>query len=95
LQEFYGVVTQKVARPPDAGAASRIIKDLTFWQLFAPNTPDVLAAIDLQQRYTISFWDAMIIWSALQLKCKRVWSEDLSSAQLYEGLPVVNPFKNM
>ena len=46
----------------------------------------------LQQRYQISFWDAMIVASAIQLRCQSIWSEDLNPGQDYGGVRVVNPF---
>jgi predicted nucleic acid-binding protein len=92
LQEFYVNVTQKVARPLAPEAAAQIIADLSVWQVHRPGTPDLLDAIRLQQRYRLSFWDAMIVTSALQLGCRRLWSEDLSDGQQYNTLTVANPF---
>jgi predicted nucleic acid-binding protein len=54
---------------------------------------DVLAAIEIQRRYGLAFWDAMILQSAAQLGCDTVWSEDLTSDQAYGGVRVVNPFE--
>jgi predicted nucleic acid-binding protein len=93
LQEFYVTVTQKVKQPLNVDTAIRIIEDLALWRVYGPDARDVLAAIDLQQRYMLSFWDAMIIWSAVQLKCKTIWTEDLNPSQVYEGARVLNPFK--
>lgn len=94
LQEFYVTVTQKVPQPLDVESTVRIIEDLAFWRIYAPTAKDVLNAIDVQQRYMISFWDAMIVWSAAQLKCDIIWSEDLNPGQIYEGVELLNPFKN-
>jgi predicted nucleic acid-binding protein len=93
LQEFYVTVTQKVKQPLAVELAVRIIEDLAFWRVYAPDARDVLGAIDLQQRYTLSFWDAMIVWSANQLGCTTLWSEDLNSGQVYTGVRVCNPFE--
>jgi predicted nucleic acid-binding protein len=92
LQEFYVTVTQKVRQPLLAGIAANVVEDLSFWRVYAPNAKDVLSAIDLQQRYGLSFWEAMIIHSAGQLQCQVIWSEDLNSGQNYGGVRVVNPF---
>jgi predicted nucleic acid-binding protein len=93
LQEFYVAVTQKVPRPMEQETAAGIVRDLSYWRLHAPVTEDVLGAIGLQQRYMSSFWDAMIIWSAQQLSCGEVWSEDLREGQDYDGVRVANPFR--
>ena len=92
LQEFYVNVTQKVAKPLPAEAAAQIIADLSVWEVHCPRTEDVLDAIRLQKRYQISFWDAMILASALQLGCHVLWSEDLNPAQVYDQVEVQSPF---
>lgn len=92
LQEIYVNLTRKVPQPLDGDTASRIIADLSQWQVHSPEPPDLLAAIEIQQRNQISFWDAMIVRSASRLGCLRIWSEDLSSGQVYEGVRVENPF---
>jgi predicted nucleic acid-binding protein len=92
LQEFYVNVTRKVARPMSPEAAAQIIADLATWQVQRPDVNDVLAAIQLQTRQPLSFWDAMILTSARRLGCETVWSEDLNAGQIYEGVEVRNPF---
>jgi predicted nucleic acid-binding protein len=93
LQEFYVTVTQKIPSPLKQGVAADIVRDLSYWRLHAPVAEDVLGAIDLQQRHGTSFWDAMILWSARQLGCAMIWSEDMSPSQDYNGVRVVNPFR--
>jgi predicted nucleic acid-binding protein len=92
LQEFYVTMTRKVPLPLSAAEARRIVRDLGCWRLHAPDVKDVLDAIDLQQRFGLSFWDGMIIQSALHLECETLWSEDLSHGQWYESTRVKNPF---
>jgi predicted nucleic acid-binding protein len=92
MQEFYVVVTQKIVKPLEPETATRILRDLTQWHIHAPIAEDVLGAIGLQQRYDVSFWDAMILWSAQQLGCSILWSEDLSQGQVHGDLRVLSPF---
>jgi predicted nucleic acid-binding protein len=92
LQEFYVNVTRKVAQPLTPESAAQIIGDLSVWSVHRPSVDDVLYAIRLQSRFQLSFWDAMILASALQLGCQVLWSEDLNPAQVYEQISVVNPF---
>jgi predicted nucleic acid-binding protein len=92
LQEFYVTVTRKVAKPLTSDYAIQIISDLGRWRVFSPSVDDIQAAVDIQLRYEISFWDAMIIRSAICLGCETLWSEDLNAGQRYENLLVVNPF---
>lgn len=92
LQEFYVTVTRKVAAPMPLEDAERIVRNLSFWRVHSPQAGDVLGAIGLQQRYLLSFWDAMILWSAAQLGCRTLWSEDLNPGQVYESTQILNPF---
>lgn len=92
LQEFYVNVTQKIATPVDVATATQIIRDLSDWTVHAPIPHDVVNAIRVQQRHQLSFWDAMIIWSAARLGCAILWSEDLNHGQMYEGVRIQNPF---
>jgi predicted nucleic acid-binding protein len=92
LQELYVNITQKVANPLASETAAQIIADLSVWQIHTPGVEDVLDATRLQNRYSISFWDAMIIASAMQLGCATIWSEDLNPGQAYDRVAVRNPF---
>jgi predicted nucleic acid-binding protein len=93
LQEFYVTATQKVQKPLEPDMAAKIVRDLSYWQVHAPVAEDILGAIALQQRRRTSFWDAMILWSAQQLGCSAIWSEDLNEGQSYDGVRVLNPFR--
>lgn len=95
LQEFYVTITRKVAQPLETGAAAQILADLSVWRVQTPEVRDVLAAIELQRRYGLAFWDAMILQSAARLGCEIVWSEDLNPGQIYEGVRAVNPFAEL
>jgi predicted nucleic acid-binding protein len=58
-------------------------------------TPDLfLVAVDVQQRFQLSDWDAAILAAAKQLGCRTVYSEDLNDGQRYDDVTVVNPFSN-
>ena len=92
LQEFYVNVTQKVAKPMTPDVATRIVADLSVWHVHRPGVEDVLDAIQLQGRYRISFWDAMIVTSAIQLECQQICSEDLNEGPTYDTATVANPF---
>ncbi len=92
LQEFYVTVTRKLSPPVSPMVAVQIVNDLSAWRVHSPEARDVLRAIDIERRYGISFWDAMVICSALSLQCNVILSEDLSSGGVYEGITVMNPF---
>jgi predicted nucleic acid-binding protein len=92
LQEFYVSVNRKMDFPMSSEHACQVIQDYSVWTIHRPTVKDVLAAIELHERYQLSFWDAMILRSAQQSACNLIWSEDLSSGQEYPGVKVLNPF---
>jgi predicted nucleic acid-binding protein len=92
LQEFYVNVTQKVAKPLRPDVAAQIIADLGAWEVHRPGVEDVLDAVRLHNQHQISFWDAMIIVSAIQLGCLTLWSEDLNPGQVYDQVTIASPF---
>lgn len=92
LQEFFVNVTRKLSRPLEVADARQVVHDYSLWIVHVPNTNSVIAAIDLHERYQVSFWDAMILQSALELGCSTLWSEDLNPGQTFDSLAVRNPF---
>jgi predicted nucleic acid-binding protein len=90
LSEFYSIATKKLAM--DSQVAEDIVSDLHAWTLHRPTHADVMAAIGLQRRYAISWWDALIVNSAVSLACEVLWSEDLSRGQKYGSVTVRSPF---
>lgn len=58
------------------------------------NTSDIIRdAIRIANRYGYSFYDSLILSSAISLKCKIVYSEDMQNGQLIDDFLVIkNPF---
>jgi len=92
LQEFFVIITRKVARPLSIEDAADRVRDLTAWKIFAPTAHDVLSAIALHTQAKISFWDAMVVHAAAELGCNLLWTEDLKHGQVIRGVRVRNPF---
>jgi len=56
------------------------------------NTPELIVqALDLEHRFRISFWDALILQAAVHGGATTVYSEDLASGQKYGAIQVINP----
>ena len=92
LQEFYVNATRKIAQPLSHDLAVERLRVLSRWPVHAPTTGDVLAAARLRHDAQLSFWDAMIVRSAVVLGCAVLWSEDLTHDQSIEGVRVRDPF---
>lgn len=53
-----------------------------------------LAASNLRQRYSFSYWDSLLVASALQANVEILYSEDMQHGLKVNGqLEIVNPFK--
>lgn len=92
LQEFFVNVTRKIPKPLPVGQAREIVSDLGYWKTHSPRAQDVVEAIELHERHSLSFWDAMIVRSAGSLGCNTLYSEDLNPGQSYGGVIVTDPF---
>jgi predicted nucleic acid-binding protein len=92
LQEFYVNVTRKVAKTIDPAVAVERLKSLSRWRVHSPLPDDVIAAATLSSRHQLSFWDAMVVRSAAELRCDTLWTEDLNDGQVVEGVQLRNPF---
>jgi predicted nucleic acid-binding protein len=90
MQEFYVNVTRKIAEPLSFSHARRIIKNYAVWQVELISPRLVGFASEIQERNQLSFWDALILATAIQGNVKILLSEDLNSGQLIEGVKVVN-----
>jgi predicted nucleic acid-binding protein len=93
LQEFFVNVTRKIPNPLALSTARELVQDLARWKTHAPDERSVLAAIDLHERASLSFWDAMILRSAASLGCETLYTEELNAGQSYDGVVVKNPFE--
>lgn len=92
LQEFYVNAVKKIARPLTPEFARERIRAFSSWTVHSPTAADVVAASELSELNTISFWDAMIVRSSSVLDCTTLWSEDLNAGQVVAGVSIRNPF---
>ena len=90
LQELYVAGTRKLKLPTDEAASQ--VRRLGLWRVHRPLVDDILAAIELHERHSVSFWDALILRSAQASQCSVLWSEDLQNGQRWGNLEVRNPF---
>jgi len=91
MQEFYVNVTRKIPNPLSLEQARSIFSQYEVWQVETIDVPLVSFASKIQERNQLSFWDSLIIATAIQGDVKILYSEDLNAGQIIEGLEVVNP----
>lgn len=52
-------------------------------------------AWSIEERYGLSWWDALIASGAHVAACEYLLSEDLQDGQRLDGVTVINPFLHM
>ncbi len=92
LQEFYVVVTQKIAKPVPRAVAREIVRDYGTWVHTQTTPATIVRASELSEVWKISFWDSLIVASAGEMGASRLLSEDFSHGQVIAGVKVLNPF---
>ncbi len=93
LNEFYNNAITKFRKAVTAPQVRAHVRRLRLWQPPHLDTYTVDGAWDLQDRYQLSYWDALIVSSAHQQGCAYLLSEDLQHGQMLDAVRVVNPFQ--
>ena len=93
LQEFYVVVTRKLATPLDPDAAYQAVRELAVMPSVRVDIPLILSAIQLSRSKRLSFWDGLIVQSALEGGASILYSEDMQDGQQFGALRISNPFR--
>ena len=65
---------------------------LATWRPIAVDLAMLNRAWALQDRFFVSWWDALIIAAAQTCECKVLLTEDLQHDQKFGAVRVVNPF---
>ncbi len=92
LQELYVNLTRKLAKPMTRPKARAIVERYAAWPVHRITADDILSASELEQRHTLSFWDALIIVAAQRLGAERLLTEDMQSGRMFGDVRIDNPF---
>lgn len=90
LQELY-VSLRKARHPLPTSDARQIVADYLRWEIVVNTGESVVEATELEERYQLSFWDALIVHAAGVSGAETLYSEDLSHGQVYGAVRVLNP----
>jgi predicted nucleic acid-binding protein len=90
LGEFY---VNAVRKQPAAREQARAeVRDLLAWNPVVTDAAILERGWKLQDRYRLSYWDALIVAAAKAASCRYLLTEDLQAGQQLDGIEVVNPF---
>lgn len=93
LQEVFVTATRKLAVPLAPEAALRFLRPFLLFPVVDGTADLFQEAARLSIRFQIHYYDAAILAAARELGAEMVYSEDLSHGQQYDGVRVVNPFR--
>jgi predicted nucleic acid-binding protein len=91
LQELCINLRRKIARPISVEEVRQLIQDYMSWEIVVNTAESVIRALEIEVRYKISFWDALVLHAAENSGAAILYSEDLSAGQSYGSIQVVNP----
>ncbi len=92
LNEYFVNVTRKLDPGLSPAEAWDDIEALSAWNPLPIDMAILTRSYAVQNRYQLSWWDAMIIAAAEAAGCSRLLTEDLSHGSSYLGIIVENPF---
>ena len=84
LGELFHVLTKKGLK--DKKEAKEIVSEIAgHFQVAAISLPTVNHAVNLHVKHGYSYWDSLIISSAMENGCKLLYTEDLQGDQVIDG----------
>jgi predicted nucleic acid-binding protein len=87
-------VTSKLKPGLDPESARNDVRSLLAWKPVTIDAGVVESAWVIQDRYGLSFWDALIVAAAQVANCRLLLTEDLQDGQELGDVRVVNPFNS-
>jgi predicted nucleic acid-binding protein len=90
VQEFYVVGTGKLGLPRQLMWTA--VGLLLSLPVVTVGADQIVKAIEMEERFQISFWDALILSAASSCGAGVLYTEDLNDGQRYGAVEVRNPF---
>ena len=90
LHETYATLTRKLGMP--AAEVRQIVRALQAWDPVLLNERVLERAWHLEDRWSLAWWDSLIVAAAFDAGATYLLSEDFQSGQDFEGVRVIDPF---
>lgn len=91
LGEFYVNAVRLMPKAREEARAE--VRDLLAWKPVITDATVLEHGWKVQDRYQLSYWDALIVAAAKASSCRYLLTEDLQAGQTLDGIEVVNPFE--
>ena len=93
LSEFFSAVT-RMRKMPIEEAKGQVDDWMMLFPVVAADTHVISKAMESVLKRQFSYWDAMIVETAVRASVSHLYSEDMQHGQIWKGMEIVNPFKH-
>jgi len=96
VQEFCNLASTKYTQTMKASDVKEYLR-VTLSRLWrhVPSLDFYYRSVELFERDSLNFYDALVIQAAIDLGCAKLYSEDLHDGRKFGNLTVINPFTNV
>jgi|WetSurMetagenome_2_1015567.scaffolds.fasta_scaffold642570_1 predicted nucleic acid-binding protein len=94
IQEFLSVATRKFKVPLDHRDCALYLRSILapLCEVY-PSIEFYRDALDIQERWRLSFYDSLIVAAAIDAGCDTLFSEDLQHGMVIRSLTIEDPFR--
>lgn len=92
LSEYYNTMTRKLPPRLLSAVAWEDVRALMAWRPQPMDIPVLERGREIEQRFSLSWWDSLIVAAAQVQRCTLLLSEDLQDGLTIDGLTIRNPF---
>jgi len=93
LAEFFSASTRK-GKIPKHEAIAQVDDWMTLFPVINAAPSTLKMAMNAVRDHQFSFWDAMILETAVQAGVTHLYSEDIQHRQAWKGMVIENPFSS-
>ena len=93
LNEYFLTVTRKLDPGLSEEEAWSDLDDLFAWEPVAVTEGVMQNGRQVATRFSLSWWDALIVAAAQGCNCRYLLTEDLQDGQVVDDLTILNPFR--
>lgn len=93
VQEFFNVALRRFSQPMQPAEAEQYLRTV-FQPLLSVHSSQALyaEALHLHAQSRLSWYDSLVVCSAIQAGCEILFTENLQHGQRFGALQVMNPF---
>jgi predicted nucleic acid-binding protein len=71
-----------------------LVQDYLSWEIVVNSPESAIQALEIEARYEISYWDALVLQAPESAGTAILYSERLGAGQKYGAIRVVSPLRS-